>query len=63
MKDKIYDPARHNEQSPAPGFASTNTFSPADDEAPEGPAGRNIEREPDDIAQTPSKPDSADASS
>ncbi|MDB5251699.1 MAG: hypothetical protein JWP27_868 [Flaviaesturariibacter sp.] len=45
MKDKIYDPARHNEQSPAPGFASTNTFSPADGETPEGPAEKVIERD------------------
>jgi len=28
MKDKIYEPARHNETSPAPGMAAVNTFSP-----------------------------------
>ena len=59
MKDKIYDPARHNEESPSPGFASTNTFSPADDEATEGPAERVIDREPDDHEQQPAKPDGA----
>lgn len=32
MKDKAYDPARHNEQSPAPGFASVNTHNAADGE-------------------------------
>lgn len=32
MKDKAYDPARHNETSPAPGFASVNTHSTADGE-------------------------------
>lgn len=26
-KDKQYDPARNNEQSPAPGFASVNTHN------------------------------------
>ena len=26
-KDKQYDPARNNQQSPAPGFASVNTHS------------------------------------
>jgi hypothetical protein len=29
-KDKQYDPARHNEQSPAPGFASVNTHQEED---------------------------------
>ncbi|MDB5197757.1 MAG: hypothetical protein JWP88_2128 [Flaviaesturariibacter sp.] len=32
MKDKAYDPARHNEQSPAPGFASVNTHNTTDAE-------------------------------
>ena len=32
MKDKAYDPARHNEQSPAPGFAAVNTHNAADGE-------------------------------
>jgi hypothetical protein len=27
MKDKIYDPARLNEQSPAKGFAAVNTHN------------------------------------
>ena len=33
MKDKLFDPARHNEKSPAPGMASVNTHSAEDDEA------------------------------
>ena len=32
MKDKIYEPARHNENTPAPGMASINTFSPEETE-------------------------------
>jgi len=32
MKDKIYEPARHNENAPAPGMASVNTFSPEETE-------------------------------
>jgi hypothetical protein len=28
MKDKIFEPARHNETAPAPGMAAVNTFSP-----------------------------------
>jgi hypothetical protein len=31
-KDKQYDPARNNEQSPAPGFASVNTHSQESEE-------------------------------
>ena len=28
MKHKIFEPARHNEESPAEGMAAVNTFSP-----------------------------------
>ena len=28
MKRKIFEPARHNEESPAEGMASVNTFNP-----------------------------------
>ena len=28
MKHKIYEPARHNEESPAEGMAAVNTFNP-----------------------------------
>ncbi len=31
MKDKQYDPARSNEQSPAEGFASANTHNPGEE--------------------------------
>lgn len=30
MKEKQYDPARNNEESPAAGMASVNTHSPAE---------------------------------
>ena len=33
MKDKIYEPARHNEAAPAPGMAAVNTHMP--EETPE----------------------------
>lgn len=33
MKEKIWDPARHNEQSPAAGMAAVNTHTP-DEETP-----------------------------
>ncbi|GAA4341353.1 hypothetical protein [Flaviaesturariibacter amylovorans] len=36
MADKQYETARNNEQSPAPGFASVNTFNP-DEETPLAP--------------------------
>ena len=32
MKQKIFEPARHNEESPAEGMAAVNTFAP--DETP-----------------------------
>ncbi|RYD86594.1 MAG: hypothetical protein EOP50_22175 [Sphingobacteriales bacterium] len=32
MPDKQFDPARHNEQSPAPGFASVNTHNPGEED-------------------------------
>ena len=28
MQHKIFEPARHNEESPAEGMASVNTFNP-----------------------------------
>ena len=28
MKRKIFEPARHNEESPAEGMAAVNTFNP-----------------------------------
>ena len=28
MKHKIFEPARHNEESPAEGMAAVNTFNP-----------------------------------
>jgi hypothetical protein len=31
MKDKLYDPARNNEKSPAPGMAAVNTFNEGED--------------------------------
>ena len=31
MKDKQYDPARNNEQSPAKGMASVNTHNPEEE--------------------------------
>jgi hypothetical protein len=31
-KDKLYDPARNNERSPEPGFASVNTHTPEEEE-------------------------------
>jgi hypothetical protein len=34
MKEKAYDPARHNEQSPAPGMAAVNTHNESDEEQP-----------------------------
>ena len=27
-KEKVYEPARHNEESPAPGMAAVNTHLP-----------------------------------
>ncbi len=33
LKEKQWDPARHNEQSPAPGMAAVNTHNP-DEETP-----------------------------
>ena len=30
-KDKLYDPARNNERSPEPGFASVNTHTPEEE--------------------------------
>ena len=32
MKQRIFEPARHNEESPAEGMAAVNTFTP--EEAP-----------------------------
>jgi hypothetical protein len=32
MKQKIFEPARHNEEAPAKGMAAVNTFNP--EEAP-----------------------------
>ncbi len=32
MKEKQFDPARHNEQSPAPGMAAVNTHNPDEKE-------------------------------
>ena len=32
MQDKQYDPARHNEQSPAEGMAAVNTHNPTEQE-------------------------------
>lgn len=31
MKEKQFDPARHNEQSPANGFAAVDTHNPEDE--------------------------------
>ena len=31
-KDKLYDPARNNQLSPEPGFASVNTHTPEEEE-------------------------------
>jgi hypothetical protein len=31
MKEKQWDPARHNEQSPAPGMAAVNTHNPEEE--------------------------------
>jgi len=31
MKEKAWDPARHNEQSPAPGMAAVNTHNPEEE--------------------------------
>ena len=31
MKDKLYDPARHNEKAPAEGMAAVNTHSPEEE--------------------------------
>jgi hypothetical protein len=31
MKEKIWDPARNNEQSPAPGMAAVNTHNPEEE--------------------------------
>jgi hypothetical protein len=45
MKDKAYDPARHNEQSPAPGFASVNTHNPTDGETDEKTAETLFDRD------------------
>lgn len=32
MKEKQYDPARHNEESPAEGMAAVNTHNPEEKE-------------------------------
>ncbi len=32
MKEKQFDPARHNETSPAPGMAAVNTHNPEEKE-------------------------------
>ena len=32
MKDRIFEPARHNEEAPAEGMGAVNTFNP--EEAP-----------------------------
>lgn len=31
MKEKQFDPARHNTESPAPGFAAVNTHNPGEE--------------------------------
>ena len=49
MKEKIYNPASTNEQSPAEGMAAVNTFNPEDVEDINGqehePIPKNFERE------------------
>ena len=34
MKEKQYDPARHNEESPVEGMAAVNTHNPEEKEIP-----------------------------
>jgi len=43
MKDKLFDPARHNEKSPAPGMAAVNTHMP--EETPEAEVQKENENE------------------
>jgi hypothetical protein len=31
MKDKLYEPARHNEKAPAEGMAAVNTHNPEEE--------------------------------
>ena len=45
MKDKLYDPARHNEKSPAPGMAAVNTHMPEETPEEEVQQGDEGERE------------------
>ena len=48
MKEKIFEPARHNEASPAPGMAAVNTFMP--EEAPlEELIKERTQKEKDDV--------------
>ncbi|HEX2535573.1 MAG TPA: hypothetical protein VHK69_17645 [Chitinophagaceae bacterium] len=35
-KEKQYDPARHNEEGPAPGIASVNTHNPGEERSDDG---------------------------
>ena len=48
MKEKIFEPARHNETSPAEGMAAVNTFAPG--EAP-------LEEVKEEQAKKESRPD------
>ena len=45
MKEKLFDPARHNEKAPAPGMAAVNTHSQDDDEEPIENISNNPDRE------------------
>ena len=45
MKEKQYDPARHNEKAPAAGMAAVDTHNP--DELPAGEETSNLKAEED----------------
>ena len=58
MKEKQFDPARHNETSPAPGMAAVNTHNPDEKEPGNIPPQQvmnedEMKRVETDQAQTP----------
>jgi hypothetical protein len=55
MKEKLFDPARHNEQSPAEGMAATNTHNPE-----ETPIEETIAKQKKEEDVTHPQPDESD---
>ena len=60
MKDRLYDPARHNEKSPAEGMAAVNTHAPEEEPMEELMAEQKEEgqeQHPDDTKVAPNRND------